>query len=196
MEVYRLGIKLFVADPALVSLRDFIPVFHTWIQRQCVENHLLVDIHDYSHIHRGPGILLVAHEGNFSMDQGHGRLGLFYYRKQPLDGPPEDGLAAILKSALQGCCLLENEPSLAGQIRFRTDELLIVANDRLHAPNDERTLSELRPVISAVLTRLLGVADFTLTPISGNPKERFTVRVQTGRSEGTKTLLERLSSRS
>jgi len=90
MALQRLGVKLFVEDPSSLEILSFVPIFHSWIQKQAVEGHLLIDIHDYSHVHRGPGILLVAHEGNFSMDQAEGRLGLFYYRKQPSDGSLRD----------------------------------------------------------------------------------------------------------
>ena len=192
MEIDKLGIKFLVADPASVSLKSLVPVFHTWIQKQSVAGHLLIDVHDYSHIHNGPGILLVAHEGNFSMDMAGGRPGLLYYRKQPLGGTAEDRLAAILKSTLEGCSLLEHEPSVEGKIRFHTGELFVFANDRLHAPNDEKTLSELGGVVSAVFTRLLEGREFTLTPISENPKERFAVRVHTKSPVEIKTLLDRI----
>src|SRR3990167_10318514 len=121
MELYRLGVKFFVGNPASVSLPGFIPIFHTWIQKQIVEGHLLIDVHDYSHIHQGPGILLVAHEGNFSLDMGEGRPGLLYYRKQP-----GADFAAVIQSALRACRLLEEEPVLKGRLRFRNDELLII----------------------------------------------------------------------
>src|SRR5215468_8447482 len=133
MEIHRLGIKFFAADPASIRLEDFIPLFHGWIQRQAVPKHLLIDVHDYSHIQGGPGILLVGHEGNFSMDMADGKSGLFYYRKQPLDGA---GLAAVLKSALHGCRCLEEETSL----RFKTSEFVLISNDRLNAPNEAETL--------------------------------------------------------
>ncbi len=116
MEVHRFGIKFFVADPASVRLYDFIQIFHGWIQKQTVENHLLIDVHNYSHIHNGPGILLVAHEGNFSMDMADGLPGLLYCRKTPTTGMPVDHLETILKSALQACNLL------AGEVRFRMDD--------------------------------------------------------------------------
>ena len=177
MEIQRLGVKIFAAEPVSVALNDFIPVFHTWIQKRLVENHLLVDIHDYSHINQGPGILLVAHEGNFSMDLADDRLGLFYYRKQPLDGAPEERVAAIVKTAVQACRLLEEDPAFAGKLRFKMDEMLLIANDRLHAPNDPTTFAKLEPVLAAGLKRAVGAASVTLTPASGDPRERFTVRV-------------------
>ncbi len=191
MEVYRFGVKFFAADPVSIPLPDFIPVFHTWVQKQIIENHLLIDIHNYSHIQRGPGILLVAHEGNFSTDMAENRLGLLYYRKHPTTGTTEELLMSILKPALQACILLENEPSLSGRLHFRTDEFQIVANDRLNAPNDEKTFSELEPLVFATLRGLYDGATCTVTRISRNPKERFGVHAQADQSPGMKVLLSR-----
>src|SRR5262245_28810629 len=112
MDIQRLGIKFFAADSGSISATEFIPIFHGWIQKQAIRNHLLIDVHNYSHIHEGPGILLVAHEGNFSIDSGGGKTGLLYYRKQSPNTTPSERLQSILKSALQGCCLLEEEPAL------------------------------------------------------------------------------------
>jgi len=75
MDFHRFGVKFFAADPASIRLKDFIPIFHGWIQKQNLTGHLLIDIHDYSHMHEGPGILLVAHEGNFSIDMTSGQIG-------------------------------------------------------------------------------------------------------------------------
>jgi len=180
MEIQRLGVKFFVVDPlppsagrplskGESSVRALVPVFHTWIQKQNVEGHLLIDVHDYSHIHHGPGILLVGHEGNFSLDMADGKPGLLYYRKQPLTGSPEDRFETIVKTALQACKLLEENP-----YRFRTDEILIVANDRLHAPNNEATFTQLAPVFASVLQKTLGL-DFKFNPLDINSGERFAV---------------------
>src|SRR5256885_11267139 len=103
MDVHRLGVKLFAADAASVRLKDFIPVFHGWIQKQIFTGHLLIDVHDYSHMHQGPGILLVAHEGNVSIDVSDGRPGLMYYRKIPTGLPSVQQLTSIFQSAVQSC---------------------------------------------------------------------------------------------
>jgi hypothetical protein len=172
MELQRVGIKLFLEDAAAVRIRDFVPIFHGWIQKQVVKDHQLIDVHDYSHIHNGPGILLVAHEGNFSMDMGDGRLGLLYYRKAPL----ADGLTGVLKVALSACRLLVDESGMKG-LRFRTDESLFIANDRLLAPNTDATMKQIEPVLLAAF----GSAHLKLTRVNANPKERFAVRVQKGK---------------
>ena len=150
MDLYKIGVKIFVTNPQAVNIRDFIPVFHSWIQQQKVEGHQLLDVHDYSHVHDGPGILLVAHEGNFSMDQEGGRLGLFYYRKQPLQGGIEANLKSVVQTALQVCQLLESEAKLDG-IKFDTKQILVLANDRLLAPNEPATADMLEPIIAAAL---------------------------------------------
>jgi hypothetical protein len=116
-----------------------------------------------------------------------GRVGLLYYRKAPVDGP-----LSIVKSALQACSLIESDPLLNGQMRFRTNELAIVANDRLAAPNNDATLSLLTPPLSAALARILPENKFTLKRSSANPKERFAVTVETGESASVDTLLARI----
>ncbi len=52
-----------IPDP--IRLDDFIPLFHRWIQEQAIDGHLLIDVHDYSHIQQGPGILLVGARRQF-----------------------------------------------------------------------------------------------------------------------------------
>src|SRR5436190_16757586 len=172
MGLQRFGIKLFAAEPADVRLKDFVPVFHSWIQRQAVAGHLLIDVHDYGHIQNGPGILLVAHEGNFCTDMAEGKLGLAYFRKQPAGASVESHLDAALKAARQAASLLETEPVFEGRLHFRKDELLVIANDRLLAPNDAATFATLQPP----LTKVFG-AGATLLHASTNPKDRLTVRV-------------------
>jgi hypothetical protein len=178
MELHRFGVKIFADASSSVPLRDFVPVFHGWIQKQIVKDHLLIDVHDYSHIYQGPGILLVAHEGNFSMDMSDGRLGLFYYRKQPVGGSPEERLATIMQTTIQGCRLLEEEPGLAGKLRFPKDDLLVIANDRLQAPNENETFAEFQPIVTGVLQRVFGETNFDVAPVRGDPKERFAVHIR------------------
>jgi hypothetical protein len=171
MNVHRIGIKFFAADPASVRLETFIHIFHGWIQRQNVPGHLLIDIHDYSHMHHGPGILLVAHEGNFSIDISDGQPGLVYYRKIPMSLSPIDYLRAILRSALQACRLLEKD----ARMRFNLNEFAVFANDRLNAPNADQTLTELQKVLSPALKHVFEGAEFKFVRTSLDPKERLTV---------------------
>jgi hypothetical protein len=171
MDFHRIGVKFFAADPASIQLEAFIPIFHGWIQKQNLTGHLLIDVHDYSHMHQGPGILLVAHEGNFSIDMSEGRPGLMYYRKAPTALPPAEHLATILKSTLQACRLLEKD----ARMRFNIDKFVVLANDRLHAPNSDSTLTELQPALSAALKQVFEDVEFQMARTSVDPKERFLV---------------------
>ncbi len=191
MELQRLGFKLFLEDPSLLEIRKLIPVFHSWIQGQVFPDHLLVDVHDYTHIYGGPGVLLIAHEGNFSLDWAEDRPGLFYYRKQPLDGSLQNRLKKILRPTLHACRLLEESDSLGG-IQFKTDEMLLVANDRLHAPNLEETFQQVRPVLWEFLSQVFETPDFALTP-QLKAKERFAVLVSITSSTPLQDLLKRVS---
>ena len=169
MELYRLGIKFFAGAGETMELTEFIPIFHEWIQKQVIHDHLLIDVHNYSHMQDGPGILLVAHQGNFSIDKGE-RTGLFYYRKQPVDN-----LADVLKPAIEACRLLETDPNVSGRLHFRTNDLLIIANDRLVAPNNDEAFQQLQPQLSNALSEVFG-KPFKLARISDDPKERLTIR--------------------
>ena len=57
-ELQRIGVKLFMVDGVSVRPREFVPVFHRWIQTQAVRDQLLIDVADYEHVPEGPGVLL------------------------------------------------------------------------------------------------------------------------------------------
>src|SRR5436309_841470 len=141
--------------------------------RTGVASAFLIDVHNYSHIDEGPGILLVAHQSNFSIDMTDDRMGLRYYRKQPVET-----LTEIIKPAVEGCRLLENDPRLRDRLRFHIDEVLVVTNDRLLAPNNDETFSTFEAQLSSALNQVLGKT-FKLSRISDDPKERLTIRAVT-----------------
>ena len=140
----KYGVKLFFTDSSK-PLKDFIPIFHGWIQQQALPGHLLIDVHDYSHVHHGPGILLVAHEANLSIDEAEGRRGLVYIRKQPAT------LREIVAAAQEAANLLA-EPFDAGKFE-------VFVNDRLVTP----TAAEIAEAIGG-----------KVTPKPGDPRERLT----------------------
>lgn len=190
-ELQKIGLKLFAADAARVSLPELVPVFHRWVQSGAVPDHLLIDIADYEHVPEGPGVLLVAHEGNFSLDLGGGRMGLLYTRKQPAPGALPERLRAATRTALTACRLLEQEPALDGRLRFRTDELELFANDRLRAPNAPATLEAFQPALRELLDTLYEGAEYTVTP-EADRRERFGVRVKAAQAGTITDLLQRL----
>ena len=75
MELQKLSIKLFIEQPNLIPLTEFIDVFHGWIQATDGDYH---DVADYSHMQAGPGIGLVAANPHLSIDEAETRRGLFH----------------------------------------------------------------------------------------------------------------------
>ncbi len=189
MTVHRVGLKLFLKGDGEFPQRELIPIFHRWIQEQCVPGHLLIDVHDYSHVFRGPGILLVGHEGNFSLDWSEDRPGLFHYRKHPNGDPSQLPLKAIFETTLRSCLLLEREEAFAGTLQFKTDEFLVVFNDRLLAPNTEEGARLLRPHVGSFFERLLPEG-FSLES-DGEPRERLSLLIKSDDAPSLEDLIER-----
>lgn len=177
MDIHRISVKFFLADPASLDLEQVVPVFHRWIQEHRVEG-LLVDVADYRHVIDGPGVLLIGNDADYSLDRGGGRPGLAYARKRAFGGDLPATLRQGFRGALEGCRLLESESSL--RLRFRTDEAKVTFLDRLRAPNRPETFEKLKGDIEAVAKKLHPKG--SVTPWGGDSREPFAVRV--GGAEG------------
>ena len=192
-DLHRIGLKIFIDDPLGVQPKDFVPIFHHWIQRDAVED-LLIDVADYQHLAKGPAVVLVGHEGNYSIDVRDGRMGLEYVRKQPVAAPLANRLRQCCRLVLTAAQLLEAEPALGGRVVFRGHEIQVFANDRLVAPNTQATLTAFRPVLTELLRSLYDEAVCDLRP-EADPRERFLVTVRAPQPVRIQTLLERLRPR-
>ncbi|MEK6600608.1 MAG: hypothetical protein AABZ09_01885 [Candidatus Binatota bacterium] len=190
MELQKINVKFFVADASKIPLENFIHIFNSWIQ---ASNGEYYDLADYSHVRAGPGILLIAHEANISMDNSGDRLGLLYNRKQVLSGGSQEKLQFVFKVALEFCRRIEDEPSLKERLKFRGNEALFLINDRRMAPNSEETFREVRPELEKLAGRLYGRSEFTLEH-NPDPRERFSVHIRTPRVFEVGALLENLGS--
>ena len=192
MDLQKLNVKFFVADSNRVPLETFIHIFNSWIQASDGEYY---DIADYSHLHDGPGVLLIAHEANISIDETGGRRGLLYNRKQLLQGSNQEKLRGVFQAALENCQRIEKEPSLQGKLRFTGSEVLFLINDRLVVPNTEETFHAVKPDLKNLGETLYGGSEFSLDHMA-DPKERLSVFMKTPHSFEVDTLLNNLASRS
>ncbi|MFQ5666451.1 MAG: hypothetical protein ACE5I7_08460 [Candidatus Binatia bacterium] len=190
MELHRVGIKFFADEHASVRLPELIPTFHRWIQTNAIPG-LPIDVANYSHVHHGPGIMLIAHAGNYALDGANGRLGLLYTHKQPMDGALPERLAFVCRQALHACRLLEEAPELDGRLQFSGAAMHLIANDRLAAPNTEATMAAIRPALSDLLARLYPHTDYALAR-EPDPRERFAVTITIPGTVTVRTLLQRL----
>jgi len=187
MNIQHINIKLFVENPESVKIAEYAAVFNTWIQSQRLEE-LLIDVADYLHVHNGPGIMLIGHEADYSLDNRAGRLGLLYNRKEQLDGTNQEKLAQAVRAALTTAQILEKENGL----KFNGSELQVIVNDRLLVPNTAETFAALESDLKAFFSRLYNGAELNLSHQS-NPRERFTVNVKAESSFDVDSLLRNLS---
>jgi hypothetical protein len=142
--VQHINVKVFAEDGQTIDLADAVPVFHRWI-RDRVRPDLLIDVADYRHVTSGPGVLLIGHEANYSLDNRENRLGLLYNRKARDGGTLQSRLQHAYVAVMHACNLLEREDCFRGKLRFARGQLEVFVNDRLLAPNTPETLSVLRP---------------------------------------------------
>lgn len=188
MDLQHLNVKVFVASPGPIDLEPFIGIFNNWIQRHLTDD-LLIDVADYRHTVNGPGVVLIGHAANYSLDQTDGRLGLLYSYKAALIGSIADRLCETVRATLLACRRLEHENGL----KFNGSEVQLTFNDRLLAPNTPKTLEALRPALQESLERLYGQAAYTLNRISGDPRERLTLSVKSVTPITVTTLLQNLA---
>jgi hypothetical protein len=192
---YKLIVKLFAADDTFAPA-EFVPIFHKWIQQKSLPGHLLIDVADYAHVPDGPGTLLVSSEANIHMDRGEGRLGVMYVRKLPIAGATSIGqvLHGVFTHALTAADLLERDPSLAGRLRFRTDEISVRFNDRLLAPNTPEVVADFLPHVAAAAEQLFG-RPVKVTPHNTSPRQLLELRVTAEDAPPVAGLLERAGGR-
>lgn len=167
--VQHINLKIFVADGGAFELGDAVGVFHRWI-RDTVCPEMLIDVADYRHVPAGPGVMVIGHEANYSLDDRENRLGLLYNRKAALDGTFQSRLAQAYQAALTACDRLEREEPFAGRLKFDRNALEVSVNDRLLAPNNGETWQALKPEIEKFF------AGFTVAR-HGEPRDLFRVSV-------------------
>jgi hypothetical protein len=191
VDLHKFGIKFFAVDANKVDILKLIPMYHRWIQEDALED-LLIDVADYSHVPAGPGVMLIAHEGNYALDEtGHER-GVVYYSKHPLAGELPERFARVASKALKAAQLMQQDAELKGELKLPGNDLQFFANDRLVAPNTDAAYTELEPALKSFLQRLYAGAHYTLARET-DPKERLSVRVQAEGEVALETLLARLS---
>ncbi|MBV8853690.1 MAG: hypothetical protein JOZ93_11400 [Sinobacteraceae bacterium] len=191
MDLHKFGIKFFAAGADGIDILKLIPVYHRWIQQDALED-LLIDVADYSHVPAGPGVMLIAHEGNYALDETSHDRGVLYYSKRELTGELQQRLAEVARKALTAAELMRTDSELEGALKIPGNRLQFFANDRLAAPNTDAAYEQIEPSLRVFLDRLYAGAPYTLRR-EADPKERLSVWAQTEREVPLNTLLERLA---
>ncbi len=213
MEQIRIDLKIFAASNQAPPTDALIRVFHRWIQTSRLDE-LMLDVADYSHVHQGPGVLLLCHGSHYALDAGNGELGLLYSRRRrrleetesPTPAPDpstplgdlEDRLANVFHSALEACRALEEEADLAGQLQFPGDHFHLVINNRWSEQQSafrsqlqgSGLQGPLEGKLLAFLRRLFPSGQVTLEPLE---ESRVAFEIRADRTPGAAVLLERLA---
>lgn len=192
MEIQHVNVKLLLKDEKGIDLDPLIPVFHGWIQEQGGEE-LLLDVADYRHVNSGPGVVLIGHEANYSIDNSGNRLGVRYTRKATLEGSNQDRLKQATASALKACRRFELDPRLNSKFVFNGREIDISINDRLLAPNKPETREAFQPELAVLLSKLFDGGEYLLS-YQESPRDLFAVSVKSLNIFSAEELLRNLSS--
>ena len=192
MKLHRIQVKAFVKDPSGIELSALIPVFHRWIQNDALDE-MLIDVANYEHVEDGPGVMLIAHEADYALDLSRGRPGLLYTRKRSVPETMGEALEQALRQLFTAARLLEEEKSLGGSYRFRTDELEIAFPDRLQVPNEEASVDRVRDELVRSLAALYDTDDIDLAWTRDDARLPFSVHVLLAKAPSPADLAERLA---
>ena len=162
MDFHKINVKFFAEKGSDIPLHEFIPVFHRWIQQDKLEG-FLVDVTEYTHVHQGPGVLIIAQEANYSVDEAEGKRGFMYAQKRVPEKKAEEYLKTAFRRALQAASFLENEKEFAGKLKFATGHFEVTINDRLAAPGGSASQAEIEKVLKPFLDHLYGAGSYQLT---------------------------------
>lgn len=184
MDLQHLNVKIFTTRND-IDLGGAIPVFQRWIQDAVCEE-LLIDVADYRHVPNGPGVLLAAHEANYTFD---GRS-LVYHRKAVIEGANQDKLLQAFFAALEACRRLEQ--NFGPGLQFNGGRCEVTVNDRLLAPNTAETWQALEPDFRNFFDNLFGHGAYKLERRSG-PRELFRVSVEASAFIPVASLLEEVA---
>ena len=176
MEIQYLNVKLYSDGSGAPNLADFIPVFHNWIQSKALDE-MLIDVADYSHVPAGPGVILIGHEANYSLEYGpEDKFGLLYNMKVRQEGSNQERIRYALRQAAKAAVRLQEEcPDAAPAFPGR--EVRLTANRRTITSNTAETLPAFRQDLESVFDDIYGASQYSLRRVSADARERFTVDI-------------------
>src|SRR5207245_2244524 len=196
ISLQHINVKLLLKDSETLDhgrdLDPVIPVFHSWIQQQAFDE-LRLDVADYRHVQGGPGILLIGHEADYSLDNTDNRLGVRYNRKAVLAGTNQDRLAQATLAALTSLQCIQEDTLLTNKLTFNGHDVEIFVNDRLLAPNTAATRGALNAEFQALSEGLFGGSAYSLS-FGDDPRRLLAVSLKASRAFTVGGLIENLKS--
>lgn len=160
MNLQRINLKLFLDAPEKVPVDALLPIFGQWRENKDHPSQW-VDMADYAHIDRGPGVMMIGRQGNLALDLGDPGPGILYANKKGLEGAAEDRILDTFRRTLALASTLIQEPLYPPQLTARPGSWQLVFNDRMETPNSDATDAALRPAIDNALDRIFGAGNYT-----------------------------------
>lgn len=188
----RLGVKFNLKREPAIDAADIVPIFQRWIQDHSIEG-MLIDVIDYKHVPEGPGVILIADEGDYAYDFSDGQIGLHYIRKRHLPEDLHGALHLAFRLLLKAALCLEKEAP--GDIEFDFSSARISFMDRQRYRNEPARFADLQSELTPLLADIYG-CDVVIKRAYDDPRLIFAVRVlaNKGSVDGDE-LLARLSER-
>ena len=186
----RIQIKILAEAPPDLPLEPFLEIFGRWRK----EKHPAewVDLADYAHVARGPGIVLIGQRCNFAFDISGPAPGILYTARKGLTGTLPERLHSTLQWCLDLSQRFVGEPQFPPAVKMRTDALEIRFPDRLETPNTASTDDALRPIVQQALDALYGPGGYALIPQS-DPRQCYGFSVLAKQAMPLEALLERVA---
>ena len=188
-DLQRIQIKIAADSPTGLSLDPFIEIFGRWRKEKHPAD--WVDLADYAHLPRGPGIVLIGHRCSVAFDLADPGPGILYTARRGLTGSHTERLAAAFEWCLEFAKRLAAEPEFPKDVRLRAGSLELRFNDRLETPDTPETDAELRPAVEQVLSKLFGSGSYDLRRVKDGNVYGFAVQAK--KSEPLDALLARVS---
>jgi hypothetical protein len=166
MQASKLQVKVYAAEHAGLTAETFIPVLHGWIKNHALPE-LMIDVANYGHVPKGPGVVLIGHACDYGIDEGEGRFGLLHSRKRMAPEPAER-VADAFRRALHAASLLEADPAVKPELEALAGKLFAGAPFEIGRAGGAKDLFGVRIVSRAGA----GVSVGTLLARLGGPPER------------------------
>ena len=159
----RIQIKVFADAPSGLKLEPFLEIFGRW--RHEKDNPAQwVDLADYAHMSRGPGIVLIGHRISIGFDTDAPGPGVLFTTRRGFSGSNGEKISAAFRWCLELTKRLSAEKEFPANVQLRPGEMEIRFTDRLTTPHTASTDIELRPIVTEALDCLFGPGAYSISP--------------------------------
>lgn len=149
-----------------IDIEAAVPVFQQWIRTGVVDG-MLIDVARYKHVPNGPGVMLIGHDGDYSVEERGERVSLRYTLKR--DTPPSaaDAVELALGRLQLAAAAFRRDLGLG----VRDDAVEVTISDRLRAPNTPEMRTELVPQVRAAVAAGTGRSAAVGGAVGDDPRD-------------------------